>query len=147
MANIKNRRRKYLINRKLQMQFAWLLVVQAAIPIIILGSSLYIVNKMYLLSIQRIVGNTVILDADIQGILNFSMLAMAALLLITALLLIFIGIRFSHHIAGPLYKLEETISRLAKGEKVEPIYFRKTDMVNGLASKLNEVIKRFNLGK
>ena len=50
------RRRKYLVNRKLQLQFSSLLILQAAIPIILLGCSLYIVNKIYLFAIQRMIG-------------------------------------------------------------------------------------------
>ena len=116
MEDVKNRRKRYLVNKRLQLQFSVLLILQAAIPIVLIGSSLYIVNKMYLLAIQMMVGETVLSDAYIQGILNFSIQATVALLAITAILLTFIGIRFSHHVAGPIYKLEETMDRLAEGE-------------------------------
>jgi len=75
VARIKERRRQYLVNKALQMQFVRLLVTQSAVPIIILGSSLYIVNKMYLLRMQAIIGSSIISDAEIQGVLNFSIMA------------------------------------------------------------------------
>lgn len=146
MADI-NRRRKYLVNKRLQLQFVLLLVMQAAIPIILLGCSLYIVNKIYLSTIQRMIGELVISDVDIQAILTFSIHAVVALLVITAILLTFIGIRFSHHIAGPVYKLEESMDKLARGEEVEPLHFRKGDAVNGLAEKFNIIIKKLNQAK
>lgn len=147
MDNVKERRKKYLVNRKLQLQFVWLLLLQVSIPLILLGSSLYIVNKSYLLSIQMMVGETALSDAYIQSTLNFSILAVVVLLTITAILLTFIGVRFSHHVAGPLYKLEDAIDRLAKGEKVERIHFRKTDALGDFAEKFNTVIERLNQAK
>jgi len=139
-----NKRRKYLVNKRLQLQFVFLLIMQAAIPIILLGGSLYVVNEMYLSTMQIMVGKEALSDTYVKGILNFSILSILALLVITAILLTYIGIRFSHHIAGPLYKLEETMDKLARGVRVPLIHFRKTDAVNGLANKLNVIIEELN---
>ncbi len=144
MDGIKNRRKQYLVNKRLQGQFSLLLILQAVIPIVLLGSSLYIVNRIYLFAIQRIIGYEALSDIDIQNVLNFSIQAILALVVITAVLLAYIGIRFSHHIAGPVYKLEETMDRLAEGEKVEPLHFRKSDAIMGLAEKFNIIIKKLN---
>ncbi|MBU4376190.1 MAG: hypothetical protein KKD29_01780 [Candidatus Omnitrophica bacterium] len=147
MTKTKERRRQYLVNKKLQLEFVRLLIMQAAVPIIVLGASLYIVNNMYLLRMQAIVGSSIISDAEIRGILNFSIFAMLALLVITAILLWYLGIRFSHQVAGPLHKLEKSMDKLASGEKVELIHFRKTDIINGLGDKFNAIAKRYNLIK
>ncbi len=141
---IKFRRRNYLVNKKLQLEFSWLLMLQTAVPIVILGGSLYIVNKLYLLALQRIVGITAITDADVQGILNFSIMAMIVLLITVSMLLLLIGIMFSHHIAGPLYKIEDSLDRILRGEKIEPLKFRKSDAVNGLSEKFNALIRKIN---
>jgi signal transduction histidine kinase len=118
--------------------------MQAAVPIIILGSSLYVINKMYLLRMRAVIGTAIISDAEIRGILNFSITAMLALLVITGILLAYLGIMFSHQVAGPLHKLGKNMDRLAKGETVEPMSFRKTDITNGLAEKFNAIAKRLN---
>lgn len=144
MVNTKERRRRYLVNKKLQLQFSLLLVIQAGVPIILLGIVLYIVNKKYLITLQRIIGEAALCDPSIQNILTFSMLAVVVLLITTTVLLTFIGIRFSHRIAGPLYKLEESMERLARGEKIDFIHFRKTDIVNSLSDKFNAIIARLN---
>lgn len=142
MANTKERRRRYLINKRMQLQFVRILVMQAAIPIVILGLSLYFINKMYLLRLQAIVGSSVMSDAEVQSILNFSILSLLSLLVVACLLLAFLAIRFSHQIAGPLYKLETSMDKLNRGEKVELVYFRKTDLLNGLGDKLNAIAKK-----
>lgn len=142
-----NRRTHYLVNKRIQLQFVVLLLLLAIIPIVLLGSSLYIVNKTYLYAMQRIMGETMIADVDIQGTLSFSVHALTSLVVITAILLSYIGIRFSHHIAGPVYKMEETIDKLVKGEKVDLLHFRKNDSVNDLAGKFNILIKKMHQAK
>ena len=144
MARIKNRRKRYLVDKKMQLQFAWLLVMQIAIPTIVLGAFLYIVNKMYLTCIQTLIGDSVISDPYIQSILNFSVLAIGVFLIVSTLLVIFLGIRFSHHIAGPLYKLEESMDKIARGEKIAPLCFRNTDLMHSLADKFNTIMERLN---
>ena len=140
----KERRRQYLVNKRLQLEFVRLLITQAAVPIVVLGTSLFVVNRMYLLRMQAIVGNSIISDTEVQGILIFSIFAMLALLVITSILLWYLGVRFSHQVAGPLHKLEKSMDKLASGERVEPIHFRKTDIVNGLGDKFNAIAKRYN---
>lgn len=142
-----NRRKHYLVNKRMQLQFVVLLLLLAVVPIILLGSSLYIINKTYLHAIQRIAGELVITDVDVRGILDFSANSLKALVLITSILLVYIGVRFSHHVAGPVYKLEETVDKLNKGEKVELLHFRKSDSVNDLAEKFNAIIKKLQLTK
>lgn len=141
---MRERRRQYLVNRKLQMQFVRLLITQAAVPIIMLGMSLYLINKMYLFRLQAIVGNSIMSDAEVHAILNFSIVAMLGLLVITGLLLAFLGIRFSHQVAGPLHKLESSMDKLARGEKVELIHFRKTDIMDGLGDKFNIIARKLD---
>jgi nitrate/nitrite-specific signal transduction histidine kinase len=99
---------------------------------------------MYLLGMQSITGSSIVSDSEIYGILNFSVVAMLALLVITGLLLAFLGIWFSHQVAGPLYKLEKSLEKLAAGEKVELVHFRKTDLLDSIGEKFNAVAKKLN---
>lgn len=142
MGKTENRRRRYLVNKRLQLELSSLLVLLAAIPIIVLGSALYIVNKMYLGTLQNIVGETAFPTDYIQSILNFSVASVAGALIVTTILLIFIGIRFSHHIAGPLYRLQEKVEKLAGGEKIELLRFRRSDIISDLAAGLNTIIEK-----
>lgn len=144
MRSVRNRRRLYLVNRKIQMQFTWLLLIEMAIPTIILGALFYIVNKRYLSFIQRILGESVVSDPYIQSILNFSILSIGVFLIAWILLLLFLGIRVTHHIAGPLYKLEQSMDKLLKGEKIERLHFRKTDVIDEIADKFNAIAEKLS---
>jgi len=50
------------------------------------------------------------------------------------------SIVFSHRIAGPIYRFEQTLDKLIKGERTEYIQLRKGDELSTLATKLNELI-------
>ena len=89
MAGRRERRKKYLVNERLQMQFSWLLLIQLVIPTVTLGTFLFIINKMYLSSLQKFVGETVISEPYIQSILTLSVLAIVIVLIISGILLIF----------------------------------------------------------
>jgi nitrogen fixation/metabolism regulation signal transduction histidine kinase len=47
---------------------------------------------------------------------------------------------FTHRIAGPLYRLEQTLDRLIGGEVVEVVSLRKNDELGELASRINTLI-------
>jgi len=51
------------------------------------------------------------------------------------------SIIFSHRIAGPIYRFEQTLDKLIQGEDVEYIRLRKNDELKGLAAKLNDLIR------
>jgi len=56
--------------------------------------------------------------------------------------LIFIfGMFYSHKIAGPLYNMNIQLNRLAKGEKLHQLRFRKGDYFKELAISFNRVRK------
>jgi hypothetical protein len=51
-------------------------------------------------------------------------------------------IRFTHRFAGPLLRLRRVMRQLGRGEPVEPIDFRSTDLWVGLADEFNTVLFR-----
>jgi signal transduction histidine kinase len=50
------------------------------------------------------------------------------------------SIVFSHRIAGPIYRLENTLDRLIRGEDVETLRLRKGDALKEFAEKINSLI-------
>ena len=55
------------------------------------------------------------------------------------LLIVYDMVRLSHRFAGPVFRLGNCMRRLARGEPVEPIHFRKGDMWQELADEFNAV--------
>jgi len=48
-------------------------------------------------------------------------------------------VRFSHRFVGPLVRLRNDLKRLADGEEVRPVNFRKNDHWHDLAEQFNRV--------
>ncbi len=51
-------------------------------------------------------------------------------------------IRVSHRFMGPIYRLHCSLEALAQGKPVEPIRFRKDDLLQELAEPFNQLLQR-----
>ena len=52
---------------------------------------------------------------------------------------------YTHRIAGPVYKLRQSLEKLARGETVEKVSFRRNDEFQKLAEAFNNVVKKMNI--
>ena len=139
------RRRRYLVNKKIQYQFTFLLIIHILVPTVIFGSSMYVMHRMYQSCLQELTGSLAPLA---QNMLYIYVLGLCLFIIVSIMLLTFLGIRFTHHIVGPLYKLGNNIEKLAKGEKIEPLHFRKTDIIkSNIADNFNTIAEKLNLLK
>ncbi len=65
--------------------------------------------------------------------------------LIDILVVILLGILFSHQFAGPIHKLENFFLKLKNTGKAEKLQFRKEDNLDDLADSVNSFTERLNL--
>ena len=56
-------------------------------------------------------------------------------------------IRFSHHVAGPLVRLEKTLVQMAAGEPVRELKFREGDLTSGLEKAFNAYLASLHAQK
>lgn len=70
------------------------------------------------------------------------------LLALACLIPIFVRdtLTLSNRIAGPIYRLRDTVKRLGDGEDVPPLKFRKRDMWNDLPELFNKMTDRLRNG-
>ncbi len=68
------------------------------------------------------------------------------LLVLFFLLPVFIvdTIKLSHRFAGPIYRLRNTIRKMAAGEPYQPVKFREIDFWQGLAEDFNQMVERIS---
>ncbi len=126
------RRVNYLINKKFQLAFAGRFVLITTLISGFIGFQLYaivwpVVSRFVPEQTMAFVRHQIFF----RGILFLSL---------AALLIIAISIVISHRLAGPIFSIERTITRIVKGEKVEFIRLRKNDEFKGLAKKINGLI-------
>ena len=53
-----------------------------------------------------------------------------------------VGVFYSHRLAGPLHKLQDTVERVLRGEPAEPVRLRKSDELQELADSLNRLTEK-----
>lgn len=53
-----------------------------------------------------------------------------------------IGVRITHRIAGPIYKLKRELNKYIDGTPIDPITFRKDDEFKDVALLINQVLEK-----
>jgi hypothetical protein len=67
--------------------------------------------------------------------------AMLASICIATGISTWIGLRFSHRIAGPLYRFEKTFKDIRRGHRIEAVTLRKHDEFKEVAGELTKMLK------
>ena len=126
-------RKQYLIKKGFQIRF--MIIIIAAMLLIALVTSWSIYSAVMQTLINQFHGENLALIKH----------AITYRLFIRSLLLIFaiavLSIFISHRMAGPVYKFENTLKALVRGEKVREIGLRKRDEFYDLATAINSLIK------
>lgn len=68
--------------------------------------------------------------------------AMALSLSLGFFMTLIAGVVFSHRLAGPIYRIRQTIKDYKDGKSVKPIVLRKNDEFKDLAEDLNQIFAR-----
>ena len=124
-----NRRRRYWINpgfqgRYLRAILLLELIAVALTAILALGITLVLVSDTLQVGPQW----------------HQIFLSFAGLTVVAAVGLVWLGIRVSHRICGPIYNIKKNLDAVRNGERPGPIRLRKGDAFQDLAESLNEVL-------
>lgn len=145
-----DKRRKYLIDQDLQFYilktFVWaILIVSIGFGVILVKMNFYMSDSLVqafqgismpqtspdnLNQIQKELANN-----DMRFIIQVSL----AILLIS-LLISFMAIRFSHKVAGPIYRIRLTIREVKKGNVAARAFIRENDKLQDFADEFNEML-------
>lgn len=126
-------RKRYLIKKGFQLRFMIIIILSMLLIALVTSWSIYsaVIETLY----NQFYGENLAL---IKHAISYK-LFIRSLLLIFAIAVISIFI--SHRMAGPVYKFEQTIKALAKGNEVKEIGLRKKDEFYDLAIAINSLIK------
>ncbi|MGK5085451.1 hypothetical protein WDW37_19355 [Bdellovibrionota bacterium FG-1] len=137
-------RRKLLINPQFQLAFlAYTLGISALIIGFFYAADAYFFWKFHQLGEGLgLPSNHVFFQflAEQQGTKNFyyGISAAVALTFLTIW-----GLVLSHRVAGPLYRLKKHLIRVAQGETISDVRFRKNDFFQEVADAYNLQMKRY----
>ncbi|MBL7070785.1 MAG: methyl-accepting chemotaxis protein [Candidatus Omnitrophica bacterium] len=133
-------RRQYLINRQLQLSYAWLLILCVGLVIIIFGLSLWYVNKMHLSLFYSIVGEEALPKHYINTVQNQFLVGTIIAVAVVSGLLLILGIYASHRIAGPAYRITKNLNRVGVENEMDTIQVRKKDQLKEMADAFNHMV-------
>jgi methyl-accepting chemotaxis protein len=137
------RRRKILVNNKLQFRFTALLLLQMSIILAVLAVLVYShVNRTAEIALSvpfldgpaRLQLQHEFID-NVQGFYGRSIVLMA----ITATTIVLFGLFASHKIAGPAIKLQTYLNAVTGGDFSQRISFRRDDNLDDFACHVNQV--------
>jgi len=136
-----NRRRTYLINPRFQWRFIGFMATVSVLAI----SMLFVSNILFFRNMEHealSVGLTP--DNPYFDFLQEQKSALSVLYFAVSgavfVLMMGLGILYSHRIAGPLYHLDGKMRRIAGGEEPSPLTFRRRDQFGELAESFNAMI-------
>lgn len=134
------RRRRYLVKKGMQLRYLVLILTSALLPTVLIGICLYwLIFSMMAEQLgvpESIAYNLLPVISRVNRILIIG-------LPILLLLMLGWGLLLSHRIAGPIYRLERDLDRIAKeGDFSVRFKFRKKDELGSIAEGLNKVLER-----
>lgn len=137
-----NRRKliNYFIEPSFQLRYLAFLVGSSFVPILATAGIIsYFLRQNYLLLV-----NYAALDPDITSLLMWELKFLIAVIGVTFfcffLVIVGLGIVFSHRIAGVIYKLRKTCKEISGGSQIE-LKFRNKDEFQDLAKDFNEMVR------
>ncbi len=133
---MENRRRIFLIDRKIQGYLARRLVVTWLVGGLLILAFPMTINLLYGLFVAS-TPFEVVTQSIVQSVWLPSL---------TAILVIPIGvrhiIRFSNRIAGPMYRIKKDLKKLADGQSIRPIKLRDGDFFGDVAELVNQIAEQ-----
>ena len=133
------KRRKYLINRNIQLRYMGMVSVLIAIMCI---ASVWTAYVTMWSSYSELVGDHPMLYARFAEMNRTLLLRFSAVLAAGIFLSVLITLFISHRIAGPMYRLEKILGEIAGGKMPRAANLRKKDEFKELASAINSAIGR-----
>lgn len=155
---IKNRRRRYLIEKEIQFSFIRIFIGMILPISLVLGIVLYSTNQNFgktFLSIAKenlnLPDNELNLRlGDLEARFNEekakAAFAIFGSILAYCIAIAILGIYITHRVAGPAYKIAKVL-KLARRGDYSTVTLRKTDWLKGLASAFNELIESLKRGR
>ena len=134
-----HRRRRYFIKSGLQIRYLRLILLAIILPTFLLAVCLYYLI-FYLMAEQLGIPESI--AYNITPVLNKINIILLIGLPVISILLLFWGLVISHRIAGPVYRLEQDLKKIAEGDFSLRIKLRKKDELTSIAEGINKVLDK-----
>ncbi|MBI3039563.1 methyl-accepting chemotaxis protein [bacterium] len=135
-------RKNYFISKGMQSKFAGTILLLVFLISVITACNIYVLGTFFLST------NATLSEAqqtESLGVYFFKTFwpRLLLLVLVNVIIVCIVSIMYSHQIAGPAYKLEKSIQRIANGDLTFEIHLRRNDNLKELATAINSMLSKF----
>ena len=136
---MENRRRRKLIDWPIQGRMVGLVVGAVVLSAIVLGSFIWYCMEVIFHLSQHAGVDPQFGEMIVSQFYYFGTLVILGLVVVLLLLLL-LTIRFSHRLAGPLYRVRKDLDKMRNSGKINVIYIRSRDFHQELVRSLNHLL-------
>src|SRR3990167_5140637 len=139
---MENRRKNYFIKREFQTKFILKFCALVALTALISAIVVYLFLSR---SVTTVFENSkIVIKPSTEFVMPGLILSSLVSILLVSLATIVTVLFISHRIAGPLYKLENSLERMAECDLSFDISLRKNDETKTLSEAFNRTLRRLN---
>ena len=130
-----SRRKKYFVERALQLRFARFVLVFMLLSCAITAFAVF--YSTFIILSEKLVG--IYPQGRLTEIFRSAYAAFALCLILITPFIFYVALVFSHRIAGPLPKIYQALRNIGNGQWDERLVLRKKDELRELADVINEM--------
>ena len=128
-----------IVNRTLQFRYAGIFAGFSLVISVLFGFFLFYQTDLFLDIIEKIMSPEDLLMAGMNELKSQLCLSIIIIICVNTIVLSLVGVCISHAVAGPIWRMEKQLKKLAEGD-LGYIYFRKTDLCPSLQEHYNNVM-------
>lgn len=136
MANPINRRKSLVVNKAVQRRIVMAVVL---VPTVGLAFTTLVVA----IFCRRLLTESLAIDSELPSLIPL-MLSVLAFFVVCSVVMAVQGLRFSHRIAGPAFRLCRSLERIRSGDIGFRVTLRRGDYLTEVAEELNETLDWLN---
>lgn len=137
-----SQRKIYLVQREMQGKFTLTLLMLIFLVAVISFCNLYVIGQ-YALDHMATASPGEPIGVLLTEAIKVLWPRLALVILVNVIIVVIIGVFYSHQFAGPSYKLEKSIKEIAQGDLSFKIHLRKGDSMHNVADSLNQMVDNF----
>ena len=135
-------RKNYFIAKGMQSKFAGTILLLAFLITVITACNIYVLGSFFMQT-QASIGENQTAEGMMRHFVTQLWPRLLLLVLVNVIIVFIVSIMYSHQIAGPAYKLEKSIQRIASGDLTFEVTLRKNDNLKELAASINGMLSKF----
>jgi len=137
-----SQRRNYIIDRSMQSRFTMTLLMLIFLIAAISFCNLYVIGSFVINNYSNLEDTNNPYDF-IAKAMQIMWPRLILIIVVNVIIVIIIGVFYSHQFAGPSFKMERSLREIAAGDLSTKIYLRQSDSLHNIADAINQLIDHF----